>query len=195
MTIPNSTAQNLHSPLPLEKALLYTLWAIAFTAPLLRWLWHTGNPLDYFTYNAPIGQIPYLLSKLMALFALSLLVMQFLLMLLRRKRILSGRSVKQHAFVGIGILVFATAHIVLFVAAKSLRAEYLAWETVLPNFGHGYYKSMLSVGSLGFLGLMLTIAAGLKSTKSKKTFNLMHKISYLSFGIIFVHLLSIGSEI
>lgn len=190
----------LTNPIPShqwEKALLYILWCIAFILPLTRWFWHTGNPLDYITYGAPIGQIPYLFSKLMALFALALLIMQFLLIALHRTGVLSSWSIQHHAWVGMGILFCALAHVGLFVTGKSMRGGYLDLMTVVPDFSHGFYKSMLSLGSLALVGLMITVAVGVcrRQYFGNKNLALLHKVSFVTAGLIVFHCLAVGSEV
>lgn len=194
---PTTTDGNSAPHYSREKWLLIILWAIALLLPILRWLSHTGNLLDYIVYNAPSGQIPYLLSKLMALLALSMLVMQFVLMALHFMNKLSTWTIRHHARLGIGMLLFTLAHVILFVTAKSLREGHLDLTPLVPDFNHGFYKSVLSMGGLALLGLFITVFAGAYRFyfRHNKISALVHKISFLLVVLIAYHCFSVGSEL
>ena len=186
---------------PLRGNAIPALWPMlciaAWAVPLSRWLYHTGNPFDYLLYNAPAGQIPYILSRLCALLALGLLMLQFAGMLLGKAGLMRRPSLRQHIRLGVLTVLAAIAHALLFTAAKSLRGGHIAWGTLVPQFDHGYYAAMVSVGILA-LALMLLVPLFGRMRLSERAPGVArwgHRLSFVVAALVLIHCFAVGSEL
>jgi len=160
--------------------------------PLLLWLYQTGSPLIYFTDDAPAGQLPYVLSKLFALYALAFIHFQIMAVLLAKLGNRFPRSM--HFVLGVMILILSLSHFLLFVSAASLRQGGMAWSLFAFDFDD-FYHTYLSVGLISLLTLVLVVFLGaLQSRFRGPVFRIAHRLYFLVIGGVYLHSLSVGSE-
>ncbi|WP_434354900.1 hypothetical protein NF212_09290 [Parasalinivibrio latis] len=166
--------------------------------PLMVWLVHLENPLVYFGYQTPPGQIQYVLSKLVGLYAIFFIWLQLLLALSTnslRRFIYPKFSNKLHIRLGLTALTASVLHATLFVWGVSERAGHFAYHLLLPNFNSGYYNIAVS---LGLFGLILIIAVGfsgkIRKVKASYIAKLVHRLSVPTFMLVFTHGFMIGTE-
>ncbi len=161
--------------------------------PLLLWLYQTGSPLIYLTDHAPAGQLPYVLSKLFALYALAFIHYQVIAVLLAKLGNHFSRGV--HFAIGSMILFLSLSHFLLFVTAASLRQGGMAWSLFTFDFGD-FYHTYLSVGLISLLLLAIVVLLGaLRSRFRGPAFRVAHRLYFLVIGGVYLHSLSVGSEV
>jgi len=177
----------------MNKQLTRFLASGIFILPLLLWLYQTGSPLIYFTDAAPAGQLPYVLSKLFALYALAFIHFQVIAVLLAK---LGNRFPRgAHFALGFLILILSASHFLLFVSAASLRQGGIAWSLFTFDFGD-FYHTYLSVGLISLLLLALVVLLGaLRSRFRTPIFRVAHRLYFAVIGGVYLHSLSVGSEV
>ena len=175
-------------------------WMVLLLVPLYIWLDAEGNILDYFVYDMPKGQFFYIMSKLLGLYAFVFLWLHISYALLKNtllSRFIIPWNVKQHQKLAIFSFFLICIHLLLFISAVSLRKETIAFDLLFPNFSHGSYKSLLSLGVIAFwLIIFVALMGRLKTVYQKNTSFLLwlHRLSYVCFVLIYVHGLGVGSE-
>ncbi len=175
---------------------------ISLLFPFIVWFGSVGNILDYFDPDVPPGQFLYILSKLAGLFSISLLMLQFLLIVLRKLNISKFHrywSTRYHQSLGLILVLLISAHVFLFVAAASLRSEHLVLHLFLPRLTTGYYDQMVSLGSLGFVGVISLVVIGrclvVGRHIEKYDIRRIHRILvFFTISVITLHSIAIGSE-
>lgn len=146
--------------LALRVGVVPALFALALIGPFLVWQF-PGRPLAVLVEDSgalPPGQGFYLFSKLAALYAIALVALQIALALIRAAfpgKTVPPWSLPGHRLLGAFTVFAIIVHVAAFVAATSLRNEEFAWRLLLPVTGHGYYRTMVSVGAVA---LWLSIA-------------------------------------
>lgn len=163
--------------------------------PLWVWISVEGNPLTYITHPVPAGQALYIFSKLVGLYAFTLLWLHVVWVILRNTQLgyLLPRWQKHyHQTMGISITVIILMHVTLFISAVSLRKESFAYNLLLPNFSD-YYHSLLSLGLLALWLLPVVIYAGFK-LRVDATKRWLHRLGFILFTLIFFHGIGVGSE-
>ena len=106
-------------------------------------------------------------------------------------------KIKEHAVIG-GIVVFLSAlHVLFFFLAVSVRSGSLSWSIFIPDFGSGYYKSVVSLGMVAFLFMLLVGFSGVLRLKNRRmiVYKFLHGLGYLSYFFMFVHGFLIGSDV
>ena len=173
----------------------------AILLPTLLWLSVVGDPRLYLDPSVPPGQLAYVLSKLAGLCAAGLFALQLTLMVLRGTRfgpVVRRWGIRAHQRLGLAVVLVIVAHVVLFVAAASLRSEHLAARLLLPRWGSGFYDAMVSVGVLAFYLVVVVVAAGALSRRRDGTrgrFRRAHRaLALASVPLVVVHSYAIGSE-
>jgi predicted ferric reductase len=160
------------------------------------WLQSLDSFAIYTDYETPPGQILYIFSKLMGLYAVFLLWLQILLGLGRKmpngQR--PGISMTLHRNLGIATFAALVLHAALFVLAVSVRKEYFVYGLLLPVFNDGFYRLAVTLGILALYGLIFTLIAGVLRKQGKKWAVWMHRISLVAFALTLVHCLLIGTE-
>lgn len=175
-------------------------WIVLLVIPLFSWLSSEGNILDYFIYTVPQGQFLYVISKLLGLYGLTFLWLHMSYALLRHSFFnvyLVPWSIKRHRNTAIFALVLIVLHLGLFVMAVSLRKELVSFDLLIPNFSHGYYKSLLSFGAIGFWLILFVALTGRLLALTKKnewTLRWLHRLSFVCFTLVYFHGLGVGSE-
>lgn len=157
--------------------------------------------------DTPPGQWAYILSKWLGLWGLSLLIAQFLSLLIS----VVDRSARSH-FAGSQthkvfslLLVFtALAHIAFFMLGAGLRQQHIDWQVLLPVFSHGHYRSMLSLGVVALLSLVMIVSTGIAIGRSYSQIlngrwrNLLRQVHRMMSLVLIVatvyHSFSTGSE-
>src|SRR5699024_7981144 len=108
-----------------------------FAAPISAWVQTTGNPFYFLRYEVPPGQFHYVLSRLLALVALSLFWFQAMAALSRGVPRLQGffqLSPASHRRIGLALFALVLAHGLLFFLAASLRTGHVAYAVLVPSF-------------------------------------------------------------
>ncbi len=187
----NAPALRVETWLPLG------LTALLVAIPLITWILSVGDLTAYFTLEVPRGQILYLASKLCALAAVVLISIQLALGLSGLVRSPSSAAVasrRLHRALGVTTLLVILAHAFLFIAAASLRNKTLMLEYLWPDYSHGYYRSMISIGAIALIGVVLTVTAGFLRWQRRPMGRWLHWIALPSYALIWIHSLTIGSE-
>ncbi len=184
---------------------------LALTPAFLLWLSAIGNPFHYLDPAVPEGQLLYVLSKLAGLCAVSLFTVQLIVTVLRGTPFgpsMRGWPTAAHAILGAGVLFAALLHVILFVAAASIRSEHLVTALLLPRWSTGFYDSMTSLGALALYTLVFIAVAGalgrrlgiirVWSTTPRylqlKAQRIHRALVFLSVPLIIIHSYAIGSE-
>lgn len=178
--------------LPIRAGLRWVHGLIAFYAlmPLIIWMQSIENLSDYFGYSLPPGQLAYIFSKLMGLYALSLLSLQIVVGLLLPK---TGRR-HFHQYLGLCSLAALLIHASLFVCAASLRSGHLALHLFLPKLFATYYEFGVSMGVIGFWVILIVVVAGVCRLSGFKSWRWLHYLAFPAFIVIYTHGLLIGSD-
>lgn len=166
---------------------LFTLLVVGVCFILLQII---GNPSVYFQYDIPKGQFLYVLSKTSGFCAVFLLGIQIVAGVFSRKL----RLAKTHRLLGTVVFLMVCAHAVLFVTAVSMRSGHFVSGLLMPDFSNGFYNAMVSLGVLGFWGVVLLVLSGALRLKAKRIGALLHKLAVPVFFLAGFHALQIGTE-
>ena len=143
----------------------------------------------------PPGQLLYVLSKMVGLLAMVLIWLQLMLSLSSR---VFGQIVRLgsrvHRINGLALLFLLSLHVVLLVAAVSVRHGSLSLSLLVPNFASGYYTSSTSLGVLGLLLFGLASAIYIFRQKCERLFRWGHRCVIVACILVFAHSYLIGSE-
>ena len=166
--------------------------------PLIVWMASVNDPMSYFRFNGlPPGQQLYLVAKLSGLFAIFLFWLQCMLALARYAPIALGFPVSDfrlHRRLGIATALLILAHVAPFVVAASLRTGHAAWDLLIPNFTHGYYRMNIGLGAIAFWIVCLTVFAGWRTARGQRHWKMVHLLWPVVFGLAFLHAFAIGTE-
>ncbi|VAW62702.1 hypothetical protein MNBD_GAMMA08-1238 [hydrothermal vent metagenome] len=176
------------------------LWSMLLLFPLIAWLSSEGDLMDYFIYDMPEGQLLYVISKLLGLYGLVFLWLHMSYALLRNS-VLNGFiipwTIRKHRNTALFSMALIVVHLLLFIAAVSLRKQTIAVELFIPSFSHGYYKSLLSFGVIAFW-LILCVAIMGRLLSLMNQYHAMgiwvHRLSVICFILVYFHGLGVGSE-
>jgi predicted ferric reductase len=177
-----------------KKILLNMLVPLIFI-PVLIWFQQIGDLGVYFDGTAPLGQLSYVLSKLVGMLALVLIAGQVIFSLCHHLKLLNiqwlGRT---HFWFGTTILLFAFSHLLLFFTAVTFRQDALAFSLFLPDFRDFYHTHL----TFGLFGLWLLIAvAGIGWLRRKNRYQWIakfHRLYWIAIVLIYFHALAVGSE-
>lgn len=184
------TSKRAQGAIPIALILLLCL-------PVVAWGLSVRDPSAYFTYVLPPGQRLFVFGKLAALLAITLYWMQAVLALANRIPWAHGRPLigaNGHRRLGLATFAMVSLHVGLFVTAAVLRAGPSGWAFLLPNFTHGYYAAMVSVGLIAFWLLILGVFAGWRVTRGATVWRKVHALWPVVFALGFIHAFAIGSE-
>jgi predicted ferric reductase len=173
------------------------LCAITLAMPVVTWLVSTDGVVAYLSHSLPAGQSAYVFSKLLGLLAIVLLWLQIMAALAKRSPVLQGfvrLSGAAHALLGAMTLATIVTHAVLFIVASSMRTKHAAFDLLLPTFTHGYYRTFVSLGVIGFWISLMVVLAGCWRTSGHRAWRWVHKLAFAVFAAGFLHGISIGSE-
>lgn len=190
----------MNAPQKFLKVVFVVCLALCLMLPVFMWLKYTGNPVDYLGYVLPPGQALYIFAKLCALLGLSVFMVQIILGVARKVSFLQEYSVsiRAHQWMGLSALLLISLHVLLFTTATSLRAGHLNWPILLPDFTHGYYRSMVSIGAIALFLLLVSVLCGWflrqPKTKYRSWLKAAHMLVFLSMILSFIHAFSIGTE-
>jgi predicted ferric reductase len=181
------------------KRLLHLLLAAGLLLPGLVFLSNTGDLAYYFRRPVPAGQFPYVLSRLFALYALTLIWLQILLGALRPdlERGLGYRHlVRLHTTLGIATLGLLLGHVALFQLGATIRSGQFPTPNLVPNYFMPYYPSQIAFGATAlYLALLGALAAALRRKPwMRNVWRKLHAVNYAVFALGAWHGLAIGSE-
>ena len=168
---------------------------VVVALPFAVWWNSLGDPAVYFSYATPPGQLLYVMSKLAALYAIVLALVQTGMGMLRLLPLAHNWAVsyRVHRTLGIAVLAFVVAHVSLFVVAASLRTGKIASQWLLPNFDN-YYNSAVSVGLIAAVILLLAVAAGMLRRWTALSTTWLHRLAVPAILLAMAHSLWIGTE-
>lgn len=171
---------------------------VVFAAgPLLIWWTATGQATFRDWSLLPPGQAMYAFSKLAALYAIVGLGCQMVYAVGRQIRwcanLLPAWNPLRHRSIGIMVLSLVLLHVVLFVAAVSVRKQVIAWDLLVPVFSGGHYRAMVSLGWIAMVFLLAVSIVALWAG-ARRRLMMLHRATPLAFGLAVVHALAIGSE-
>jgi predicted ferric reductase len=181
----------------LRRILAPAVCAVTFAMAMIVWFDATGNPVAYFSSTVPPGQSLYVFSKLFALLGIVMLWFQAMATLARTAPVLSGFPVltrRAHMFIGMATLALILSHLLLFIAASTVRTGHAAFNLLLPTFEHGYYRMMVGLGAISVWLLVFAILAGWRRLTGGKMAKWLHRIVFVAMSIGFVHGMTVGSE-
>jgi predicted ferric reductase len=174
--------------------------SLLLMVPVQTWLLLGGDFSEYLNHETPPGQLSYLLAKLSALYALVLLWAQVLLGLLKHRLSSAPSSVvgakrwaSIHRALGLATLLLILTHVLLFVAATSLRNGHLAWDLLLP-WGQGYYRTMVASGAAALWLAALAIAVRFIRRLQGRAKTWLHRLALVAVILVLLHSLTIGTE-
>lgn len=179
------------------KAIVPLACAVALMIPVFVWIISVGNPSAYFTTRVPPGQALYVLSKLCGLVAIGLFWFQCMTALARFSPVLAGfvhLSRRQHAALGVGTFIMILLHLLLFISASSVRTGHLAFSLLLPQLNKGYFAFYVSLGAVAFWVLVAVVIAGTLRLRGHVSWKWPHRLSIVTFILVFLHAVAIGSE-
>ena len=181
------------------RAAVQVLLLISLVVPGLVFLWNTGDLSYYFRQPVPPGQFAYVISRLLALYALTLIWLQILLGALRPdlERGLGMRSLlRLHAALGATTLLFLVGHAALFLAGVSIRSGQFPASYLLPDFSQHYYPRQVALGAAAlYMALVAGVSAALRGRRwLRGWWRRLHRLNYGVFVLGAWHGLSIGSE-
>ncbi len=165
--------------------------------PAVVWTMSVNDPMAYVRWGGlPPGQQWYLAAKLAGLLAFFLFWAQCVIALARYIAPLAwlASDLHWHRNLGIVTALLLLAHVVLFVVAASLRTGHVAWNLLLPDFTHGYYRSSIALGAVAFWLVCLTVFAGWRTLRGRRRWETIHLLWPLVFGLVFWHAFAIGTE-
>lgn len=181
---PSQTVSSRH----FTSLFLWTVFGTVLGISASMVLKHTGDPADYFRFQVLPGQFLFILVKASGLSAMALLLFQVVLGL-GRKALPTAMTIGQHKALGAATLLVIVFHLTAFVVAASMRNKIPTLDLLWPNF-HGYYRTWLSVGLIGFWVLCLGIAAMLRGGAWRR----LHWLMLVGFVLAYLHSLLVGSE-
>lgn len=183
--------------IPTTRARTLALLALC-CAPVTVWTLTVNDPMAYVRLDGlPPGQQLYLVAKLAGLLAFCLFWAQCMIALARHLPILStwlASDLRWHRNLGIVTALLLLAHVALFVMAASLRTGHMAWDLLLPDFTHGYYRSNIALGAMAFWLVCLTVFAGWRTMRGGRRWKPVHLLWPVVFGLVFWHAFTIGTE-
>lgn len=172
------------------------LLLVFLTLPAVAWWQSIGDWRVYVEFRVPPGQILYVFSKLVGLYALFLAWLHIVAALLRQAGwalVTSWWSVSFHRRFGTLVAVCIVLHVALFVAAASLRTDRPALALLWPNF-ENFYAMAVSLGVLGLYGTTCVVAGGFARLARRRLAALGHYLALPVFAAAYTHGLLIGTE-
>ena len=170
------------------------LAAVSF--PAFLWLQSVGDLSIYFVHETPPGQLYYIFSKLVGLYAIFLLWLQIILALMARAqtRALLNYSQSFHQKLGGMAFVMVLLHIALFTTAVSIRKGHLAVAVLLPDFNNGFFNTAVALGVLALYAVIAVVIAGYLKRRHFKFAKWVHRLSVPALILSLLHCLMIGTE-
>ncbi|MBA5249006.1 MAG: hypothetical protein FE834_05655 [Gammaproteobacteria bacterium] len=168
---------------------------ILFFIPSVIWYQSVGNLDIYFDGFILKGQLPYIFSKLLGLYAITFIISQVIMTLLAKLNIINPPHFNLiHKIFGSGIVLLSTLHILLFFLATSSRQENLAWNLLALDFS-SFYTTNISLGVFGMTSLLVVSITGILGIKNKDSLvEKIHNLYWIPVCLIYIHALSIGTE-
>lgn len=176
---------------------LGVLLLVLLILPGIVWWQSLGNIHIYFDYELPPGQIYYVFSKLIGMYAIFLLWLQVIMALAQGTAFdnkLTFWNMRFHRNFGIAAFSMLLLHAALFVVAVSIRKEHFAYGLFIPDFSGGFYTLSVTFGVLAFYGVIIVVLSGFirKATRGKAKW--LHRISMVALILTLLHCLLIGTE-
>lgn len=152
---------------------------------------------DILRSSAPEGQLSYLGSRLIGLYAFIILCWQAMGAL--RDKIKSAqpttRHIKRHILMGSSMVVLILLHSGLFINAVSVRSGHLSLHLLIPDFTNGYYNTAVSLGVLALVFTLIAVTAGLLRKRIKTQWKIGHALMFIVLVLVFFHAWMIGTDV
>ena len=163
--------------------------------PFIAWWRSLGDPAVYFFYVTPPGQSLYVLSKLAALYALTLACLQLMWALAKMTGWVKRAYLSQalHRTLGISVVGMMSLHVALFVAAASLRKQQLAMGVLFPNFD-GYYNTAVTLGLFAAASICVVAVAGALRAAGARAVKWLHMLAIPAAALAMLHSALIGTD-
>jgi predicted ferric reductase len=148
----------------------------------------------------PPGQFLYVGSKLLGLYGLVFLWVHMSYAILRYSAIrayLLPWGISEHRITAVFSLTLIVLHLGFFVMAVAMRKGLITFDVLFPDFLHGSYNRFISLGAMAFWLLLLVAIVGYLFSlvaKNVSWLTWLHRLSYLSFILVYFHGLGVGSE-
>lgn len=170
-------------------------WTLLLATPWVWWQSTTDVP-GYIKYGAPDGQVWYVFSKLLGLYAAVFLWLQALCGLLKPtpyRFLLPNWARSRHALLGgLTVLVLA-AHIGSFITAVSLRKDRVEWTLLLPDF-RDFYHTSITVGLAAFFLMLIAVMAAKLRRRLPEVWRWVHRLMLVVIALGLLHGFLIGTE-
>lgn len=179
------------------QAFAHLLIVMILTLPAVQWLSTSQSIWMVRFERLPPGQLPYLLSKLAALYAIATFALQLAYGLAGvRVRTLFGheRGMRFHRVLGLTTLGLLLVHAALFVGGASIRIGHFAIQFALPNLFADYYVSRIALGWWAALALIVAAACALYRAHLARWWRYAHWLAVPAAPAALIHSLSIGTE-
>lgn len=159
------------------------------------WTWgeSTGQLSAYWSHSAPPGQLAYVVSKLLGLWALVSLCLQLMAALLRSLGWLRMSS-RAHILLGLVAVSCMGGHVAVFLLASQLRTGHAALGLLAPRFDLGFYRSSQSLGAIALWLVVLAVGAGVRRLRARGVSRWLHRSVFAAFGLALAHAGAVGSE-
>lgn len=170
-------------------------WVLLLATP---WIWwqSTTDVLGYFRYGAPDGQVWYVFSKLLGLYAAVFLWLQALCGLLKPtpyRILLPDWALSRHGLLGGLTALVLTAHIGSFITAVSLRKDRPEWTLLLPDF-RDFYHTSITVGLTAFFLMLIAVVAATLRRRLPGVWRWVHRFMLAVIALGLLHGFLIGTE-
>lgn len=189
--------ESIVQPQSFRSPTLSLLLLVLLILPGIVWWQSVGNIRIYFEYEMPPGQIYYIFSKLIGMYAIFLLWLQVIMALAKDTAIgtkLTFWNVRFHRNFGITAFSTLLLHAALFIVAVSIRKDHFAYGLFIPDFNGGFYTLSVTFGLLAFYALILVVITGFIRNATRGKAKWIHRISMLALILTLLHCLLIGTE-
>jgi predicted ferric reductase len=178
-------------------ALAQLLIILILSLPTVQWMASSQTlwlvPFDHL----PRGQLAYLFSKLVALYALAVFALQLAYGIAgTRARALLGfeRGLKFHRALGLTTLSLLLIHASLFILGAFLRTGHFPVHFALPSIVADYYVSRIALGWWAGVALILAALCAIFRAQIGRWWRVVHWLSIPAAAAAAIHSLSVGTE-
>lgn len=179
-----------------------TIFTVLLLLPPIYLVMKNQGLSDILRNSAPDGQLFYLLSRLLGMYALIILCWQIISTLwqkvdIHKPAILKPAilKLKSHIIIGSSMIVLMLLHSALFLTAVSTRNGQLSLQMLLPNFNSDYYSTAISFGVLALLFSLIAAMAGLLRKHFNGHWKFVHALMFIVMVLVFIHAWMIGSDV
>ena len=173
------------------------LVVLILALPAVQWLANSQTLWMVSFDHLPRGQILYLFSKLAALYAIAVFMLQLAYGLAGgRARTSLGleRGLHFHRALGLTTLGLLLLHASLFLLGATLRTGHFPVHFALPDISADYYVSRIAFGWWAAVALVVAMVCAIFRARLGRWWRLAHWLSIPAGLAALVHSLSVGTE-